>query len=213
VSVSVPIVLLNAGTIDNSTLMLLVGVVVLIVMLTISTRRRVTERSHSPQQYLREQLSRVREQQGVRDDIEALLLQLEALSREISAQVDVRFAKLERAIADADARLAELRRLGLGPPSTPSDTPSRSSEPVGAEEVPSQGSAPSPGPETAPPIAAVPPPVVPPGPSDAVDELKRRVLEMADAGLAPIEIARRLDKNVGEVELIIKLNRPGNPRT
>jgi len=44
-------------------------------------------------------------------DLEELLVELQELSRKISADIDTRFAKLEAAIRDADRRIAVLNRL------------------------------------------------------------------------------------------------------
>jgi len=51
------------------------------------------------------------EAQQLRRDLEALLVELQELSRKISAQIDTRFAKLETVIRDADRRIAVLERL------------------------------------------------------------------------------------------------------
>jgi hypothetical protein len=60
--------------------------------------------------------------------------------------------------------------------------------------------------EAAPPPAASasdePTPLAEPG-----DPLARRVCELADEGLTPVDIARRLDEHVGKIELILALRR------
>jgi len=48
---------------------------------------------------------------GFRADLEQLLVELQELSRRISAEIDTRFAKLEASIRDADRRIAVLNRL------------------------------------------------------------------------------------------------------
>lgn len=47
----------------------------------------------------------------LRRDMDELLVELQDLSRKISAEIDTRFAKLEAAIRDADRRIAVLHRL------------------------------------------------------------------------------------------------------
>ncbi len=49
--------------------------------------------------------------QKLRRDLEELIVELQELSRQISAQIDTKFAKLEAAIRDADRRIAVLSRL------------------------------------------------------------------------------------------------------
>lgn len=188
--------LVAASKIDSSSLILLAGVIIVVTMIVISTRRRAADRGASPRAYAREQLARLREQGGLRDDMEQLMLQLEELAREINAQVDTKFAKLERAIADADARLAEFERLGLGQPNPGPDAP-ESGSPDARDE------AAEPDADDAEPDA----PDVTPDESGQGDALQQRVLELAEAGQTPIDIARQVGRDVGEVELIIKLHR------
>lgn len=112
-------------------------------------------------------------QQRLQSDLEALMLELEQLSRTISAQIDTRFAKLEASIRDADRRIAVLNRLsgqGGEPASTGGSTTGsdRTTSNNGAIEV---------------------------------------IYELADTGLGPVDIARKLGKTPGEVELILNLRR------
>ncbi len=190
---------------DATSLMFLAGVVIVVTMIMISTRRRAADRGHSPRAYAREQISQLREQDQMHDDMTELMVQLEKLARQINAQVDTRFAKLEKAIADADARLAELRRLGLGEPERdderagrpePDATRSDAISPSPADSEIAAGS-----------VEGVAGPADRPhGPSEEQEAFRREVLELADAGRTPIEIARELGRDVGEVELVIKLN-------
>jgi hypothetical protein len=115
----------------------------------------------------------------LRRDVDTLLVELEELSRRISADIDMRFAKLESAIHDADRRIAALSRLAR------------------QSEQPDRG----PVPETA---------------RSAADQRHAAVYELADSGLASVEIARELGKTPGEVELILNLRKsapsaPGAP--
>lgn len=179
--------------IDPSSLMLLAVVVLVVTMVIISTRRRSADRGRSPRAYAREQLARLREQDEVRSDLKELMMHLEELSRDISAQCETRFAKLERVIADADARIAELKRLGFGQGTAASGNSAGQSAPPSGdersrEESQESGQASS----------------EPPGTEDA---LQREILELAEAGKPPVEIARQLGRDIGEVELIINLNR------
>lgn len=58
---------------------------------------------------------------------------------------------------------------------------------------------------------ARPPPArsapAPEPPRDDVDPLHRRVYELADQGLTPVDIARKTDRPTGQVELILALRR------
>ena len=155
-----------------------------IVLLSISIRRRARERMGPPTQKARERLQELAEQRGVRDDMEQLLAELQDLARKINAQIDTKFAKLEAAIADADRRIATLDRLihqqaGGGIDITVGD------------ETPS-GEGPS---STSPPPAA------------QLNTAHARVYELADASKSAVEIAQATGRTPGEVELILALRR------
>ncbi|MBN1347365.1 MAG: hypothetical protein JXQ73_32040 [Phycisphaerae bacterium] len=185
-------------------LLVLVAVVIMVMLAVISARRRSMNRGASPRAYAREQLAKLREQNEVRDDLQELMMQLEQLARELSAQVDTRFAKLEKAITDADARIAELKRLGCvtedGEPDgrgaeTEEAPDGEIAEPV--DEAAGRGE-----PETA---------GADPASAEAGDSqqgaVERRVIALAGEGKTALEIAREVGRDVGEIELIIKLKR------
>ncbi len=52
--------------------------------------------------------------QDLRRDVDELMVELQELSRRITAEIDTRFARLETAIRDADRRIAVLSRLSRG---------------------------------------------------------------------------------------------------
>ncbi len=216
-----------AEKMDPFQMMALAGVIIVVTIVVISTRRRAADRGHSPRAYAREQMARLREENEMRDDMQSLMTQLEQLAREIGAQVDTRFAKLEKAIADADARIEELKRLGItvgdAESSRPTEVPAGPEPAEDASAVGEGPSSPSPEPdesttataETSEPPTESRPPESSPGAADATDEkatdrqsaYEQRVLDLADAGKSPVDIAREVGCEVGEVELIIKLKR------
>src|SRR5687767_8058912 len=57
----------------------------------------------------------------IRRDMDLLMVELQELSRRISAEIDTRFAKLEAAIRDADRRIAVLNRLSRSAADRPDD--------------------------------------------------------------------------------------------
>lgn len=211
--------------IDPSSLVMLAGVVLVVLMVIISTRRRAADRGSSPKSYAREQIARLRQQNQVREDLKELMICLEEMSRDINGQCDTRFAKLEKVIADADARIAELKRLGVernarAANSTPTiiempRTDQLDETPRQPADMTSDGPATSAEQPTGQPTgqSTGQPTGQPTGQSsdepDQPDVLRRQVLELAEAGKQPVEIARELGRDVGEVELIIKLH-PGD---
>jgi hypothetical protein len=130
-------------------------------------------------------------------EMEQLLVELNEFAREVNGQVDTRFAKLERSIADADRRIAELQRLrGESGKAVDTDDSVLRANREAADGVRARlsraGSAPS--------VPAA-------HPSRATQTVSREdaVYQMSDAGKSLVDIARFLKCTVGEVELILNL--------
>ena len=117
-----------------------------------------------------------RQAQEVRDDMAALLTELQRLSSNMSTQLDEKYARLGDALRDADQRIAALRALARAA------TVENVSPPVPISEF-AEPAASTLGEET----------------------LMARVHGLADEGLTPLEIAARLEHPIGEVQLILNL--------
>src|SRR5579862_1469637 len=61
-------------------------------------------------------------QRAVEREMQNVLVELSEMTRQISAQLDTRSAKLEALIRDADSRIAELKSMGQIPATAPSPT-------------------------------------------------------------------------------------------
>jgi hypothetical protein len=103
-------------------------------------------------------LSRQRE---VERQMELLLVELSAMARQITGQLDTRAAKLQELIRQADETIAKL------------DTPALKTRDVPAREM--------------------------------EDERHADVYKLADSGMDSGQIAQRLDRQAGEIELILAL--------
>ena len=141
----------------------------------------------------REQLERARQKQAMRGDLDQVMVEIEQLAKRFGAQLDAKTIALERLIRQADGRIDELKRLHEAGPSrdgvnndASADAPRR---PAPRADTPHH--APDPHHGTV-------------GEDDA---LRRDVYNLADQGLAPPQIARRLDEHVGKVELMLALRR------
>lgn len=113
---------------------------------------------------------------------------LKELGERLAAEMDARAERLERLIAQADDRLARLEGGAGREPSNPASAarrPSASRAVAEAKAPTSRGAR----------IEV----------STELDPLHRRVYDLADGGLAPVEIARELDEHVGKVQLILAL--------
>ncbi len=84
-----------------------------VTLLMSSLRRRQRSRAAQPvrETPLREPPEVKPPRDKFRRDMDNLLVELQELSRRISAEIDVRFSRLEKVIADADRRIAVLHRL------------------------------------------------------------------------------------------------------
>lgn len=122
------------------------------------------------------------------DRLERLMADAEELTRRLAAVLDNRAARIELLIEQADERLRELE---TGHAQTPPAT--------------SEQAAPAPAGSHGPPDLAISRPA--PATGDPVDPLHRKVYDLADQGLGPVDIARKIDKPTGQVELILALRR------
>ena len=114
----------------------------------------------------------------MQEDMQELLVELQELSREINAQIDTKFAKLEAALRNADDRIEQLERLIRQVANVPN------------LDV-TVGDGPCPDPQR-------------PASSEA-DSKKALIYSLADAGKTPVEIAQETGTHTGEVELILAL--------
>jgi hypothetical protein len=150
--------------------------------------------------------SSLAQQRTVEREMSTLLVELSEMTRQLSAQLDTRSAKLEELMRQADQKIAELRAAGLLSPGNQSALP----PPAGTPALPAplgSGSADSPyaGLGLIPADNAG----VPSRPAlDArsqVDPSHAAIYAFVDQGLSPQEIANRLGRPAGEVELILNL--------
>ncbi|SRR5690606_13580587 len=131
------------------------------------------------------------QQRSLERDMNNLVVELSEMARQITAQLDTRSTKLEALIEEADQRIEELKRLSSA--QAPA-SPFASSPPGPSPADPPAGASPE-------PAAADPAPTAP----DAIDPRHADVYALADEGLGPQDIAHRLNRPSGEVELILAL--------
>ena len=190
-------------------LLVFLGIALLLIQL-----RRHQFRTTTARDVTREQFARLRDERGVQQAMDQLLIQLEELSRRINAQVDTKFLKLETVIRDADDRIAKLEGL-LGKPKQPGTRTTRAAEAPKPKPVSELGGESRP--TTPPPGASMPAPgmtqssarageaLEPAKPVAPTDPRVGRVHALADAGQQPIKIAEELNMPLGEVEFILNL--------
>ena len=167
---------------SNSQMLLIIVVLGVSATMIISARRRRSHQANSPRAYAREQLARLRDESAIREDLGALLVQVEEVTRQMNAQMDTKFRKLERVIRDADERAARLDRLLRAAEGRPiCDVTVGDDHGETLNPPPEQG-------------------------SDGGREARgAQVYQLADAGHSPVEIAEQTGQRTGEVELILAL--------
>lgn len=212
------------------------GVAIFALMMFMISLRRRRFREGSPRQYRREIDSATRESTAIRQDLQSVLVELNDLSRTINGQIDTRFAKLEISIADADRRINELKALltraesinhSGGPGRADSDSDEDAGERVAranaeaakmewlvSDDATTQVEGAKPGLAAATEAAFVESAgtisgseEADSGATDETDALHHRIQELSDAGWPPVEIAKRVERTIGEVELILHLRR------
>lgn len=133
-------------------------------------------------------LKSLSQQRAVERSMQNLLVDLTEMSRQISAQLDTRAAKLEALIREADEKIEQLRSAGVSV-QTKESAPmmrlvgSEEGAKPQAEEVISGGE---------------------------IDPRHAEVYTLADEGREPREIAARLNRPSGEIELILALRPHGS---
>jgi hypothetical protein len=178
----------------NTPQLILLALLVVTIALTLgNTRRRLRQPGRSPSEYAREQVSRLKEQQGVKGDLEQLLIELHEAARRLNAQVDTRAARLEALIRDADSRIAQLQQTS--PPSVSAPGTRSAPSQAGSSEldVTMDGSTRD------------------AKPTESGHAVRARILSLAREGRNPVQIAQDTGVPPGEVELIVALHATRGP--
>ncbi len=135
--------------------------------------------------------------------VDPILPEAEELAERLAARLDEKADRLERLIAQADERIDRL---------SPSDRSPRSGHHLGRPSGGGGGGGGGAGTggasrmiEPRPGAAAQSGARADLFASDEIDPLTRQIFRLSDEGLKPLDIAQRLDEQVGKVELILAL--------
>lgn len=175
-----------------SWVLLAFGVAILIwVMLRLQWRRQRRAPEESPVYEMRETIAD-RQAEGQR------AAEVAEIVRDLAARLETRAARLEALLDQADERIERLEdRLAAGTAASHLPAPAQP-----ASQPPTTNGATDPWDDQAPdtPAERHPTPA-------ARDPLHQDVYDLADDGHTPLNIARRLDQQVGTIELILALRR------
>jgi hypothetical protein len=97
------------------------GILIVALVLLMSSMRRRKRKPPPVTNHPRPVTAKTVAAAPIRRDMDLLMVELQELSRRISAEIDTRFAKLEAAIRDADRRIAVLNRLSRNAGDRPDD--------------------------------------------------------------------------------------------
>ncbi len=118
------------------------------------------------------------QQRHVERQMNSALVELAEMARQITGQLDTRAARLSALMDDADRKIDELKQLSQQVITPANNSPATQTKPES-----------------------------PPPPPEPEDSRHREVYDLADQGLAPPEIAAKLGRPRGEIELILALRR------
>jgi len=164
--------------------MLGAGIIGLTIVMR-STAKRIRT-SREPSSPARKRYAKMSQELQAKRDLESVMVELDELARQIHGRIDTKFAKLELVIRDADARIAQLSRL------TSASRQSSSLDVTVADNAPTYASKPTP---------------KKPSPPGATPHMHAEVYRLADAGICPVDIAAKVGRMTGEVELILSLRK------
>ena len=128
------------------------------------------------------------QQRSLERDMQNVIVELSEMTRQMSAQLETRALKLEQLMHDADAKIDELTRAGeiarCAGVAIPGDLLSATVETIESAATPR------------PTMRLV---------TEHTEDRWAEIYQLADAGLTLAEIARRLGRPTGEIELILAL--------
>jgi hypothetical protein len=160
------------------------AVVAMAVLITMSVRARISRRQSSRPDP-RQVLEKLRSTASRGDNVHAVTARAVDTVQQVAAQLDNKAERLEQLLVEATEKIEALEaRLRAAADAT---------------------AAPLPPPSIAPPVEEPPSPLESPKPAEPADPLTRSVYELADSGNDPLQIAQRLEEQVGKVELILAL--------
>jgi hypothetical protein len=180
--------LLVGSTPDESTYLIAIGLgAFVLIYLTLLRPKMRGKKDPLEKQPLR---SGMAQQRALERDMQSLLVEYEQMIRNMTSQVDTRASKLELLIKEADEKLAALRAASTGSTSAVAVAAIGSAETIDGDTAIARATDLAPTPRRD-----------PTGP----DPRHAEVYALADQGLSPRDVARKLGRPNGEVELILAL--------
>lgn len=158
----------------------IVAVGILFIIMAMFSLGRARKRTASSRDSARDHVDRARQKQGVRNELEALMVDINRMARDLGGQLDAKIIRIEKANQEADERIAQLQALRQELSQPLNDPSAMGSSP--ADQL-----------------------VTPQADATQADPLTKQVYALADQGKGPQDIAQQLDEHVGKIELILAL--------
>ncbi len=166
------------------TMAMVVGLLLIIGLVLWNTqkKRRAAEK-RGGRELTRETVRGVAGQGALKDDMQRLLAELLETTRDIEAQLETKFRKLDVLVGEADEKIAELKHMldAAEKPKGKKPAARKSARTIGKQDHSADDA----------PVAIE----------------HESVYRLADEGLDSRQIAVELDKSVGEIELILALRK------
>lgn len=183
-------------------------IVIVVLLIRMTKKRGASRRADRREASMstKERMDQLRQRANTDDsqsaELRKMMLEARELTRECSAIIDTRAAKLERLIMDADERLARLDAAQRGEAAAPVHR--RSTHAPSDAALGALGFEPK---DTQVRVRhdALRDAIEPPAHNG--DPAQQRVLALARQGLTPVQIAQELGEQIGRVELMLALNR------
>jgi len=174
----------NPSSFTKNILMLIMGLTIIMWILMRQMRKKTIFGQQESQLSAKEKLERTRQCQTIYDGVETLMAELADLSRQVNGQLDTRIARMDLLIEEADRKIKQLQDLTSAAPAEHSDdTPIKDIfESSKSTDLDKQM-------------------------DSFVTEANHEIVALADEGLAPPAIAQKLNRPIGEIELILSLVR------
>ena len=187
-----PPTLLNAILDDAGKQWLAIGAALFLIVYFVI--RPMGKRKRDPLDQMGTRSSPMATQRSVEREMSNLLVELSEMARQVTAQLDTRATKLELLMKEADEKIETLRTLQASPPPPASSPPPTPSAPASRQSVAERE-------------ALMQPLETPLSPSSepVVDPRHAEIYALADQGRTPVDIASRLGRPSGEIELILAL--------
>ncbi len=184
------------------TFMPIIGVALILMWFVMSMRKRAAKAGSRVT--AREQLERLKQREGMRDDLGRLMVEIEEMAKRLASQLDAKAIRLEKLLDETDIQIKRIEKM-MNRAGTHLHNNENQYDNRDATGFNDAGAFNSNG--YGPPnnLSGSPDPPDLPTLPQPDDQLTQSVYALADQGIPSVDIARQLDEQIGKVELILAL--------